>query len=324
VISAVVVNHNGERWLDRCLSSLDASSVFDLQIVLVDNASTDGSLAMVRRRFPHVHLLCMGHNVGFAVANNLGAACADGDELLFLNNDAWLQDGALERLRARLESSPEAAVVAPRLLSPEGRPRFGWSPDRGIIGEVVQRLRNPFEGRRWNHGPVERLLRVAFGEGWYSGACLLIRRRAFDQVSGFDPAFFLYFEDADLCLRLRGAGWRLVQEPSSVVIHVGGRGTEDEAIELHCRQSQLYYYSKHRPRWEEELLWKHLVRIHQEGAVARWLGHGEQSRPQPPDVRRAVEEIVAGGRLPRSTSRRLSRCLDELRRNGGWREVTGD
>jgi GT2 family glycosyltransferase len=324
VISAVVVNFNGEPWLERCLSSLEASPAHDVQIILVDNASTDGSLDLVQRRFPRVDVVRMGHNVGFAVANNIGAACSDGDLLLFLNNDAWLTQGSLGALSRRLESSPDLGLVAPRLVSPDGTEQFSWSPDRSLLGEALQRLRNRHGGKPWNHGLVERLLRLVFGQGWYSGACLLIRRRAFEQVSGFDPAYFLYFEDVDLCLRLRAAGWKLAREDAAEVVHVGGPGTRDDAVELHYRQSQLYYYSTHRPRWEEERLWLRIVDAYQEGPIARWLGHGGQPRPLPPDPRELVEEVVEAGVLPKTTTRRLSRCLEELSDHGEWRETVGD
>jgi len=248
VISVLVVNHDGKAWLERCLASLGEPPPPDVEVVLVDNASADDSLAAARRRFPSLRVLRMGHNVGFAVANNLAAACARGEELLLLNNDAWLEPGALNEMRRVLEADDELALVAPRLVGTDGRPRFSWAPDRSLAGEALQRLRNPFEGAALNHGPVERLLKAVLGPGWYTAACLLVRRRAFEDVAGFDPAFFLYFEDADLCRRLRGRGWRLGHAPGATVVHAGGGRRLDAATALHYRRSQLYYYSEHRPR----------------------------------------------------------------------------
>ncbi len=288
MISVLVVNRNGAQWLERCLGSLGEPLPEDVEVVLVDNASTDGSLELVRRRFSHARVLRMAHNVGFAVANNLAAACSDGDALLLLNNDAWLAEGSLARMRGRLESDPGIGLVAPRLLSPEGRPRFVWAPDRGLLGEALQRLRNPFEGRAFNHGPVERLLRALLGPGWYTAACVLVRRRAFDEVGGFDPSFFLYFEDADLCLRLRERGWRLAGEPAAVAVHAGGAAARDPATELRYRQSQVHFYEKHRPLAERRLLRRYLDRRYPEGPVAEWLRDDRTARR----ARRGVDEAM--------------------------------
>lgn len=271
MISVLVVNRDGERWLERCLGSLAARPPSDVEVVLVDNCSSDGSVALVRRQFPHVRLLENRRNLGFGAATNQAASHARGDALLLLNNDAWLQPGCLERLRARLERDPQLGLVAPRLVGPDGRPRFVWSPERSLLGEAVQRLRNPFEGAALNHGAVDRMLRAICGPGWYTAACVLIRRRAFDDVGGFDPNFFLYFEDTDLCVRLRDRGWRLDWEPEAVAVHVGGGGKLGGAISADYRRSQLYYYRTHRPRWELAALKLMLGRRYGGGQVREWL-----------------------------------------------------
>jgi GT2 family glycosyltransferase len=271
VISVVVVNRDGRRWIGRCLESLAGLPSDRIQILVVDNFSSDGSVELVRQRFPQVMVLQMDRNVGFGVANNLAAERADGESLLLLNNDAWIEPGCLERLQERLESDDRIGLVAPRLVTPEGVPQFAWSPDRSLVGEAVQRLRNPFEGKRINHGLVERVLRNVFGDGWYTAACVLIRRAAFDEVGGFDTVFFLYFEDADLCLRLRTAGWRLVWEPNATAVHAGGRRQLDESTTAHYRRSQLYYYLKHRPRLEVAAVRFLLTRRYGAAKVDRWL-----------------------------------------------------
>lgn len=270
MISAVVVNRDGERWLERCLGSLGDPRPPVVDVVVVDNCSSDGSVELVRRRFPQVRLLENRRNLGFGAANNQAAAHARGDALLLLNNDAWLEPGCLERLHARLERDPELGLVAPRLVGPDGRPRFVWSPDRSLLGEAVQRLRNPFEGASFNHGTIERVLRALSGPGWYTAACVLIRRRAFDDVGGFDPKFFLYFEDTDLCIRLRKKGWRLEWEPDAVAVHAGGSRRLGGALTTEYRRSQLYYYRKHRPRWEFAALKLMVGRRHGGGEVREW------------------------------------------------------
>jgi GT2 family glycosyltransferase len=323
MISALVVNHDGAAWIERCLASLGDPPPDDVEVVVVDNASSDGSPELVRQRFPHVRLLAMAHNVGFAVANNLAAGCARGDALLLLNNDAWLEPGCLARLREKLERDPRIGLVAPRLIGPDRRPRFSWAPDRSLLGEAVQRLRNPYQGRWWNHGPVDRVLRLLLGPGWYTAACLLIRRRAFDQVGGFDPAYFLYFEDVDLCLRLRRHGWRLARQPRAVAVHAGGGRPLDQATELHYRQSQLYYYSRHRPRREEQALWNRLVERYPEGPVAEWLRVGNLPDRTAGLVDGAAAELAEPHHLPAAVAGRLGRYLNDARTGRGSGPTAG-
>jgi GT2 family glycosyltransferase len=317
MISVLVVNHNGERWIERCLSSLGVPPPAGVQVVVVDNGSTDGSPELVAVRFPHARLLRMGHNAGFAVANNVAAACADGQALLLLNNDAWLGAGALDLMGQRLDADSRIGLVAPRLVSLDGRPQFVWSPDRSLLGAAVQRFRNRFEGQWWNHNLLPPLLRLVLGRGWYTGACVLVRRRAFDEIGGFDPGFFLYHEDTDLCLRLRRAGWRLASQPKATVVHAGGLRPVDERTELHYRQSQLYFYAKHRPRWEEELVWKHVVKLyesHPEGAVAGWLRRGGAAQRPVEDAIEVLEGLLGRSDLPSATRDVARRQLDMLRR----------
>ncbi len=276
LISALIVNHNGERYLDRCLSSLgpaardpQAGAVEHLEIVLADNGSRDGSVALVRQSYPGVRVVEIGENLGFGVANNRAAEVAKGDALLLLNNDAWLADGCLDGLVGRLVEEDELGLVAPQLRYPDGGLQTSWSPEVSLMGEAARLLTNRFEGSPFNHGPLSRGLQRLGTGGWFTAACVLLRRRAFDQVGGFDPSFFLYFEDADLCRRLRQAGWKLAQEDSVVAFHeksgssAGGgeaarQGARRAAIEY--RRAQLLYYRRHRAGWERRLLRTYLRR----------------------------------------------------------------
>ncbi len=273
MISVIIANHNGEEHLDRCLGSLGPPGP-QLEIILVDNASSDGSLDLVGRRFPGVRVLPQTSNLGFAAANNIGAEVAKGDALLLLNNDAWLEPDALELLADRLEANRRVGLVAPRLRYPDGHRQFSWSPARGILGEALQRLRNGFEARSWVHGTLAKGLGRLAGRTWYTAACILIRSSAFGQIGGFDSSFFMYFEDVDLCVRLEEAGWRLVQESRAVVTHVGGFRRNVMVDDLY-RPSQLRYYRVHRPAWEARLMARRLRRRFGETEVERWLGIGE-------------------------------------------------
>jgi GT2 family glycosyltransferase len=271
MISAVIVNHNGEAYLERCLRSLDGAGA---EILLVDNNSHDGSLALARDRFPEVVVLAQQKNLGFAAANNLAASQATGDALLLLNTDAWLEPGALEMLTAHLYDRPEAGLVAPRLRYPDGRRQFVWSPARGVFGEALQKFRNRFEAGAWAHGSIARQFVRLAGRPWFTAACVLIRADAWRSVGGFDERFFMYFEDVDLCVRLEKAGWRLAEEPRAVACHVGGVATGKRVDDFY-RPSQLRYYQLHRPTWERRFTERRLRRRFGDASVDRWLEGGE-------------------------------------------------
>ena len=259
MISVVIVSHNGRQHLRHGLEILHAQAETWDEILVADNASHDGTPAMVARDFPHVRLLELGENLGFGAANNRAAALARGEFLLLLNSDAWPAPGALELLRQRLEAAPRLALVAPQLYYPDGRPQFTWVPETGVIGEAAQMLRNRHESAAWNHRLVPALLRPILGPGWYTAACVLVRKSAFDEIGGFDERFFLYFEDVDLCRRLRLAGWRLALESEARAFHVKG-GSQSARADLEYRRAQLTYYARHRPAWERRLLERRLRR----------------------------------------------------------------
>lgn len=254
MISVLIVNYNGHDHLVHCLERLAAQPEFHDEVIVVDNASDDGSAERVRTTFPECRLLELDRNVGFGGGNNLGAKLAQGDFLLLLNSDAWLEADALPRLLSALEEDPGLGLVAPQLRYPDGRLQFAWAPETGVVGEALQMLRNRFESRRLAHRMPPRWLRPLLGPAWLSAACVLIRRSAFEAVGGFDENFFLYFEDVDLSRRLRQAGWRLGLVPEAKAYHVKGGSRPSARGEIEYRKAQLTYYRKHRPAWENRLL----------------------------------------------------------------------
>lgn len=263
-VSVIVVNHNGRHLLADCLRRLHTLRLHSLkmqwhEVIVVDNASVDGSQDMVQQDFPSVRLIELESNLGFGVANNRGAAQAEGDLFLFLNSDAWLDAQALPTM-IRAFDDPQLALVAPQLYYPEGSPQFTWAPTTGVVGEALQMLRNRFETRSWAHRVPPSLLRPLLGPGWLTAACWLMRREAFQSVAGFDEAMFLYFEDVDLSLRLRHKGWCLRMVPEARAFHIKGGSELGFHGELLYRRSQLYYYFKHRPAWENHWLRRRLQR----------------------------------------------------------------
>jgi GT2 family glycosyltransferase len=260
MIRVVIVNYESGRGLAECLASVEPLVSEGHEVVVVDNDSHDDSLEGIEERFPWLRLVRNPRNVGFATACNQGAEGFEGGALLFLNPDARLMGDAAAQLVAALEADPRLGAVAPRLFDPEGRRQFSWEPSPGLVGDTLRKLRNPFEGRVWAHEGVRRLV-TAFGDcGFLTGACLMVRRAAWEQVGGFDGDYFLYFEDADLSLRLAGSGLRLAVVPTAGAEHV--KGTAGAGVagtgarrERAYREAQLRFYSKHRsPRATRALL----------------------------------------------------------------------
>jgi GT2 family glycosyltransferase len=282
-VSVIVVGYNSRDSIERSLRSVTDSTIADdLELVVVDNASSDGTAAFVRERFPSCRVIEPGENLGFGRACNLAAGETESELILLLNPDAWVEPSCIERLRAAMIADESLAWAAPRLSYPDGRRQFNWAPTISIFGEALQQVRNQFESRAWVHGALPRVVRALGDRGWFTAACGLVRRRAWNEVGGFDPEFFLYFEDADLGLRLREAGWRAVEVEEARAVHDRRTLAAESEAMVRYRESQLLYYCKHRTRRENRVLLnrqtKGAAKIADAAARARLLAVYERAR----------------------------------------------
>ena len=246
-LTVAIVSYNVAPLLGSCLRSVD-SSLRELgggTVVVVDNASTDGSAAMVRREFPAVELIANETNVGFGAACNQALARAAGDAVLYLNPDAELRPGALKEMQRRLERTPAAALVGPRVTYPDGWPqptrrRFPTLPVLFLEGTPLE-----WRGPRWpalGHYYRDGAPPAATREDWVSGACLLGRTAALREVGGFDPAFFMYFEEVDLARRLAARGWEVWYVHGAQLLHHHSRSADQDL----AAKDQRYFTSKYR------------------------------------------------------------------------------
>jgi GT2 family glycosyltransferase len=255
-IAAIIVNYNAGSELRRALQSIaDELTGRRWEAVVVDNASADGSGAIAEEFAPSVRLVRNAHNVGFGRGINQGMAATTAPAVLFMNPDCRLVAGAVSALEGVLLAHPACAIVGPRILDPDGTVQGSarGDPDMltGLFGRstVIRRVLPELPVSRRN---VVNTAALPNGElsvqvDWVSGACMLVRRDPFEQAHGFDERYFLYWEDADLCRRLRALGYHVRYVPGATAIHRVGhsskraRGPATRAF----HDSAYLYYSTH-------------------------------------------------------------------------------
>lgn len=258
-LSILIVSWNTRALLQACLESIYANPpVAPFEVLVVDNASQDGSQEMVRSRFPQVRLNASAENLGFAGGNNRAYMDSCGEYVLMLNPDTEVRPGALQTLVDFLDRYPQAGGVGARLLNADGSMQPSCSPEPTLRREFARLFHLPGvrpDGYYTMDGwaldqprPVDVLL----------GACLLLRRTALDAqaVSPSNPTglldedYFVYSEEVDLCYRLKGSGWLLYWEPRAQVVHYGGQSTRQVATEmfLNLYQGKVLYFRKNHNR----------------------------------------------------------------------------
>ncbi len=255
-VSVVIVNCNSGGHLALCLGALARDmQVSGWDVVVVDNASTDGSENVATMGPGPVRLVRNTENAGFAAAVNRGVSTSVGDLVLVLNPDCQLRPEAMRRLTATLDRQARCAVVGPRVLSRDGSVQGSARGDPTMVTGLFGR--STLFTRLIPRSPVAQrnVKREGFGSGhpdgaevdWVSGACMLARRTALAEIGGFDQRYFLYWEDADLCRRLRDTGWTIRYVPAAEAVHVVG-GSADSAGPLAVRafhRSAFIYYTTH-------------------------------------------------------------------------------
>lgn len=253
-LSIVIVSYNSAAHLEKCLGSLtDPPPQTDHEIVVVDNASTDGTPDYLRSRWPGVRLIDAGGNLGFARANNLGIRQTSGELVLLLNPDTVAPAGALDRLVEALDAEPAAAIVGPRIVDAEGRAELSFGKMISPLSELRQKIL--VKGHQYRlpvlSPLVEQLTATTKYVDWVSGACLLIRRGDLEAAGMLDERFFMYTEDVDLCAAVRRSGRKVLFVATVRIVHARGAsaGSAPAAVETAHRRSQIAFYEKHHPAW---------------------------------------------------------------------------
>jgi GT2 family glycosyltransferase len=242
-LSVVIVNWNTAALTLDCLRSLlDPALAIEFDVTVVDNGSTDDSVASISSAWPQARVIRNAINRGFAAANNQGIAASAGRYVLLLNSDTRIPRGAPEHLVSFMEAHAGAAACAPRLLRADGSVQpYAFGSDPTPLYLIQRRLFALF-GRPLHDWSAERTLEV----DWVSGACLMARREAIGLVGALDESMFMYFEDNDWCLRFRRAGWKVFYVPEVSITHLGGGSAAASADASRAYQQSLRrFYRKH-------------------------------------------------------------------------------
>lgn len=270
-VAVIIVSFNTRPELLRCLASLRLVRV-PLEVVVVDNASTDASSEGVRDEFPTARLLENVANEGYSRANNRGWRAANAPYVLLLNSDAEVRAGTVETLVEILERRPEVGVVGPRTVGSGGAVQVSSGPDLTPLAEWRQRrlVCGVEAGDPGALATATARYSVEHEPAWVSGSCLLTLRAHLESVGGLDEAFFLYEEDVDLCVRIGRRGYRILFTPAAEVLHHKGRSMArvpgQARFEYH--RSHLLYYRKHRGPATVALLRAYLAAVGLGGALA--------------------------------------------------------
>lgn len=253
-ISIVIVSFNARADLERCLESLAAAPPRHTHdIVVVDNASSDGSPAAVRARWPAVRVIERAANGGFSAANNEGIRATSGPLVLLLNSDTIVPPGAVDALADRLLADETAAVAGPRLVDAHGRAELSFGSMISPLAELRRKALVAFCRRGFRPAVqyVEASTRREQYVDWVTGAALLVRRADAEAVGLLDERYFLYTEDVDFCAAVRARGRRVLFTPAGEIVHLRGRSRASAAgaAEAAYRRSHVAFYEKHHPGW---------------------------------------------------------------------------
>ena len=254
-LSIIIPTYNAHEWIQGCIDSIRLHHPScDYEIIVVDDRSTDDTVAIVRAQFPDIRLFANEKNVGFGRTVNVGLKAAAGAHLLVLNNDTWMHEGALDAMIGYLDAHPDTGIVGPKVLSGDG----------SLQQQCRRRIPTPMAALLYFTGvagwfpkneTVAGYLMTAADENQttevdaVSGACLMVRRAVLDRIMGFDEEYYLYGEDMDFCWRTKLAGWKVVYFPEAIITHFGGQGGTGKmrlyaTIEWH--RAMWIFYRKHR------------------------------------------------------------------------------
>jgi GT2 family glycosyltransferase len=257
-LSIIIVSWNTRELLAQCLESIYTyPPLGEFEVWVVDNASSHGSAAMVRERFPQVHLIENCENVGFARANNQAIRASTGRYVLLLNSDTIAQPNALARMVAFMGAHPEAGIVGAYILNPDGSPQYCFGKFPTLISESAfawgLNTHSPFSAR---FAPRLGFRDDFVATDWVVGAALMVRREVLERVGLLDESYFMYSEEIDLAYRVKQAGWQIFVLGAARVVHVGQQSSKQMPGRMKAQlyHSKVLYFQKHHGQAAASLL----------------------------------------------------------------------
>ena len=250
VLSIIIVHYKTRELTLQCIQSIqEFRPHVSYEILIVDNGSHDGIGETLAEKFPDVRLIETGRNDGFSHANNLGIVNSRGKYILLLNSDTKILEPAFDRLIQFMDSCPEAGCVGPQHVEANGKHQVSYGKFPDLFTEILRKIvdyritLNDLNIR----GHLTDFCSQEQAVDWLSGSCLLLRREVLRQAGLLDESFFMYFEDIDLCQRIRAKGWQVIFYPMAKIVHYRGQSVKDNILAglVAYRQSQLHFARKH-------------------------------------------------------------------------------
>lgn len=296
-LSIIILCWNDRKVIADCLQSIYATTQStELEVIVSDNGSTDGSIEFIRKNYPEVRVIENGRNLRFAKANNVGIRASRGEYVLILNPDTIIHDGTVDKMVKFADKHPEAGAVGCRVLNSDGSYQESARPLTSIRSEWIAALYLKPLGylSEWFHpgsyvgwtGDAQRSV------GWLAGCFILLPGDLLKRLGGFDEQFFYYFEDMDLCRRVGKAGYSLIYTPEATITHLGGKSTKKRFPALTFALDgqitrYLYYYKYDGKRGARRGRIISLVSL-----SLRWLGYGLLHFVRPTEIRKGRLEVL--------------------------------
>ncbi|MDP2209679.1 MAG: glycosyltransferase family 2 protein [Bacteroidota bacterium] len=258
MVSIIILTYNGLSLTRQLLNSLKKNvDIKNNEVIVVDNASTDNTVAELKKEYDWIQVIENEANIGFGAANNLAAKIARGEILLFLNNDVIVEDDFITQVVQKL-SNDTIGALGPKILNPDHTFQLSAGRYPTVLNELEDKFVYKYYRRiGWLRKSVENKFSKEKLVDWITGASLFIKRKVFNEIGGFDEKYFMYFEDKDLCKRVRDLGYNVVYFPDVRIVHLLGQSSniaQAEKLRRIYRESQRYYYLKHRNKIENFIL----------------------------------------------------------------------
>lgn len=265
-LSIIIVNWNTKELLSQCLCSIyETGSFFTFEVIVVDNGSTDDSVALVEKQFPDVKLIKNDRNLGFASANNQGLAIGCGRYFMLLNSDTIVLPGAIDTLIQMADQNPNVGMIGPKLLNMDGSLQKSWANFPSFVSELT--------GQNFGKRIPVPGIPNTFEIDWMMGACMLVRSKVLQDVGKMDEDYFFYSEETDWCFRIKKKNWRIWYTTNTQIYHLWGGSTRSGSIIQLVRlyHAKILYFKKNHGNFASTLLRFGLALSNTLGVIRRTL-----------------------------------------------------